>query len=286
MKNMTIAFFLNLVFSIFEFIGGTYTNSVALTSDAIHDLGDAISIGTACLMEKRSRKPADNKFTFGYSRYSVLSAMKTSAILITGSIAIIVNAINKIMHPEPINYNGMLLFAVIGLVFNILAVFFTKHGDSLNQKSINLHMLEDVMSWAIVLIGAIIMKFTDFAMLDIILSIGTSVFILINSFKNIKSATNILADKVPSGINPRRIKSKILMLDNVRDVHHFRIWSLDEHNIYSTIHVICNSGFNDKEKIREILHEAGITNSTIEIENTNSQCNEKEHIFRESTHHH
>ena len=141
MRNMIIAFILNTVFAVFEYIGGMYTNSVALTSDAIHDLGDAVSIGIACIMEKRSKKPADDEYTFGYSRFSILSAMKTSAILLTGSIAIIINTVTRIVNPEPINYNGMLIFAIIGLVFNTLAAFFTRHGDSLNQKSINLHML-------------------------------------------------------------------------------------------------------------------------------------------------
>lgn len=286
MRNMIIAFILNTVFAVFEYIGGMYTNSVALTSDAIHDLGDAVSIGIACIMEKRSKKPADDEYTFGYSRFSILSAMKTSAILITGSIAIIINTVTRIVNPEPINYNGMLIFAIIGLIFNTLAAFFTRHGDSLNQKSINLHMLEDVLGWVIVLIGAVIMKFTDFALLDILLSLGTSGFILINSLINIRKTTNILTEKTPKNINIRKLKTKIRLVDGVDDIHHFRLWSLDEHNMYAIIHVVVNENFSNKQIIRDIFHEFGVTNTTIEIENSENPCSECEHIVSSTTHTH
>ena len=286
MKNMVIAFILNLVFAIFEFVGGLYTNSVSLMSDAIHDIGDALSIGSACLFEKRSKKPADNKFTFGYSRYSVLSALRTSTILFTGSAIILVNAIIRLFNPQPINYNGLLIFAIIGLVVNSAAVFFTRRGDSLNEKSINLHMLEDVLGWAIVLVGAIIMKFTEFALLDVLLSIGTSLFILIHSIKNIWSSTSILMERVPQNINIRKIKRKILSTDGVKEVHHFRIWSLDEHNTYAIMHIVAEKDFSGKDKIRKMLHENGITNTTIEIETTENRCNEVEKVEACSEHHH
>lgn len=265
MKNMIIALFLNLAFAIFEFIGGTYTNSIAITSNAIHDIGDAFSIGIACFLEKKSKRPPDDNFTFGYSRYSVISAMKSSSVLFTSSIAIIVNMLNNIKNPQQVNYNGMLIIAVIGLSLNIVAAFLSKREDSLNAKAVSLHILKDVLSWAIIFIGAIIMKFTDFALLDILLSIGTSIFILVSAFRNIKSATNILTDKVPKNINAQKTKAKIMLLDGIKDIPDFKIWSLDEHNIYATVHIVSDKNI-DKEKVKAILSEAGVTNSTIEIE--------------------
>src|SRR5574344_1190297 len=143
-KNILIAFILNIAFSIFEFIGGTLTNSVAIVSDSIHDMGDALSIGVSYFLEKKSKKKPDNKYTFGYVRYSILGALSTTMILFIGSIIVIYSSIVRIINPVVINYNGMIIFAIFGVIVNFLAAYFTKNGDSLNQKSVNLHMLEDV----------------------------------------------------------------------------------------------------------------------------------------------
>ena len=191
-KNILIAFLLNLSFSIIEFIGGAITNSVAIISDSIHDMGDAVSIGLSYFLERKSTKKPDNKYTYGYLRYSVLGSIITTFILISGSILVIYNAILRLFNPVEINYNGMIIFAVIGVLINFLAAYFTKEGDSLNQKAVNLHMLEDVMGWIIVLIGAFIIKFTNITIIDPIMSILVSLFILINAIGNLKSIINIL----------------------------------------------------------------------------------------------
>ena len=179
-RNILIAFILNLLFSVFEFVGGIFTNSVAIISDSIHDIGDAISIGISYFLEKKSKKQPDETYTYGYLRYSVIGSIITTLILLVGSVLVIVNAVNRILNPVQINYNGMIIFAIVGVVINFFAAYFTKDGDSLNQKSVNLHMLEDVLGWAVVLVGAILMCFTDFALIDPILSIGVAVFIFIH----------------------------------------------------------------------------------------------------------
>ena len=176
-KNILIAFILNLSFSIFEFIGGIFTNSVAILSDSIHDIGDALSIGISYFLEKKSKKSADNKHTYGYIRYSVLGGVITTIILMVGSILVIYQAIGRILNPVEVNYSGMIIFAILGFIINLLAAFFTKEGDSINQKAVNLHMLEDVLGWAIVLVGAIIMNFTDISIIDPIMSIAVALFI-------------------------------------------------------------------------------------------------------------
>ena len=157
-KNILIAFILNISFSIFEFFGGLYTNSVAILSDSIHDLGDAISIGISYFMEKKSKKHADKKYTYGYIRYSVLGGVITTTILLVGSILVIIGAIKRLLSPVELNYKGMIIFAIVGIVLNTIAAFVTRDGESINQKSVNLHMLEDVLGWIVVLIGSIVMN--------------------------------------------------------------------------------------------------------------------------------
>ena len=146
-KNILIAFILNITFSIFELFGGLITNSISILSDSIHDLGDAISIGISFFMEKKSKKHANNKYTYGYIRYSVLGGVITTAILLTGSILVIISAIKRLITPVEVNYTGMIIFAIIGTILNLIAAYVTKEGNSINQKSVNLHMLEDVLGW-------------------------------------------------------------------------------------------------------------------------------------------
>ena len=165
-KNILIAFILNLSFSIIELLGGFFTNSVAIMSDAVHDFGDALSIGISFFLEKKSKTKPDNKYTYGYARFSILGALITTTILTICSVLVIVGAIDRIINPVEINYNGMIGFAVLGVIINFLAAYFTKEGDSINQKSVNLHMLEDVLGWVVVLIGSILMKFTNISLIQ------------------------------------------------------------------------------------------------------------------------
>ena len=239
-KNILIAFILNLCFSIFEFMGGLFTGSVAIVSDAVHDIGDAASIGISYFLERKSKKQPDETYTYGYARYSVIGGVITTLILLFGSVMVIYNAITRIIDPTPINYNGMILFAVIGAVVNFLAAFFTRHGDSLNQRAVNLHMLEDVLGWIVVLVGAVVMKFTDFALIDSIMSIGVAVFIFINAFKNLKEVTDLFLEKKPHGIDVKEIQEHITEIDGVIDVHHIHVLIIDGLNNYSKMHIVTN----------------------------------------------
>ena len=276
-KNILIAFILNLCFSIIEFIGGTITNSVAIISDSIHDIGDALSIGISYFLEKKSKKKPDNIYTYGYIRYSVIGSLITTLILLIGSTLVIYNAVLRIINPVPINYNGMIIFAIIGVIVNFLAAYFTKDGHSLNQKSVNLHMLEDVLGWTVVLIGAIIMRFTDISIIDPILSILVALFIFKNALVNFKSIIDLFLEKTPSGIKVEDLKSHILKIDGVKDVHHIHIWSIDGYNNYATMHIVTN-GKNKKvkEQVKEELKEHNISHTTIELELESEICNEKD----------
>lgn len=284
-KNILIAFILNFAFSIFEFIGGIFTGSVAIISDAVHDIGDAASIGTSFFLEKKSKKQPDEKYTYGYARYSVIGSVITTCILLFGSAVVIYNAINRIINPTEINYNGMIIFAVVGVTVNLLAAMFTRHGDSLNQKAVNLHMLEDVLGWIVVLIGAIVMRFTDFYIIDPIMSICVALFILVNAIKNMKEILNIFLEKLPSGIELEEIKHHISEIEGVLDVHHIHIWTLDGQTNYATMHIV-SKGDNHtvKRLVREELNEHGISHVTLEIEEEGEHCHE-EHCHVETTSH-
>ena len=275
-RNILIAFILNFAFSIFEFFGGIYTGSVAIISDALHDIGDAASIGLSFFLEKKSKKQPDENYTYGYIRYSVLGSIITTLILLLGSIFVIYNAIGRIISPTEIKYNEMIIFAVVGAVINLCAAFFTREGDSLNQKAVNLHMIEDVLGWIVVLVGAVVMKFTDFLIIDPIMSIGVAIFILINSTKNLKEIIDIFLEKTPHNIDIYEIKEHVENIDGVIEVHHIHVWTMDGYNNYATMHVVTNGDPHEiKEKIREELHEHGICHTTLELESEGECCHEK-----------
>lgn len=289
-KNILIAFLLNVSFSLFEIIGGILTNSVAILSDAIHDLGDALSIGVSYFLERKSKKKPNEKYTFGYVRYSILGAFITTTILTVGSIFVIYNSIVRIFHPVEVKYNGMILLAVFGVIINFLAAYFTKDGDSINQKSVNLHMLEDVLGWVVVLIGSILMKFTDIFLIDSLMSVGVALFILISAFKNFKEILDLFLEKTPKEVSVDEIKEHLEKIKDINEIHHIHIWSLDGINNYATMHVKANTNnvIKLKKEIRKELLEHGINHVTIEIEEKDEDCKELECIIKStnSIHHH
>lgn len=288
-KNILIAFLLNLFFSVFELIGGIFTNSIAIISDAVHDFGDSQSIGISYFLEKKSKKKPDKKYTFGYTRYSVLGAIITNTILIIGSILVIYNAIKRIITPVEINHNGMIIFAIVGALVNFIAAYMTKEGDSLNQKAVNLHMLEDVLGWIAVLIGAIVIKFTNFNLIDPILSILVAIYILIHALKSYKKIFNLFLEKTPEEIEIDELKEHILSIKGVEGVHHIHIWSIDGYNHFATMHIVTDTKkvTELKKSIKEELSEHGISHTTIEIESKDECCDEEECCIKEhATHNH
>ena len=290
-RNIFIAFILNLGFSVFEFIGGLITGSVAILSDSIHDLGDAASIGISFFLEKKSKKQPDETHSYGYARYSVLGGLITTVILLFGSLAMIAGAVSRFFSPAEIDYNGMILFAIVGVLVNFSAAFFTREKGSINQKAVNLHMLEDVLGWAIVLLGAIIMRFTDFSLLDPIMSVAVSLFILYNAFGNLKEIADLFLQKVPEGIEICEIREHLLEIDGVLDAHHIHIWSTDGQSHYATLHVVTDFDPHEiKEEVKKELKEHGIGHVTVEIETSGEECHEieckTEVVSHSGCHHH
>ena len=275
-RNILIAFILNLAFSVFEFIGGIFTGSVAIVSDAVHDIGDAASIGISYFLERKSKKQPDEKYTYGYARYSVIGSVITTLILLVGSVMVVYNAIIRMIEPKEINYNGMIIFAVVGVIVNLAAALFTREGDSLNQKAVNLHMLEDVLGWIVVLIGAVVMRFTDFAIIDPIMSVCVAAFIFVNAIRNLKDAIDLFLEKAPHGIDVGEIKAHVMGIDGVIDVHHIHVWSMDGVNNYATMHIVTDAEpHHIKDAVRGELREHGIGHATLELEGADEHCHEE-----------
>ena len=285
-RKIFIAFILNLLFSIFELVGGFITGSVAISSDAIHDFGDAISIGGAYFLEKISDKKPNKKYTYGYVRCSVLGGLLTTLILFCGSLIIFYNAVIRIITPRQIDYNAMLIFAFVGVVVNLFATYFTHGGKSINQKAVNLHMLEDVLGWMVVLIGAVIMRFTDLYIIDPILSIALAMFIIFNCIKNLKQILDIFLIKTPSQIDILKLLEHIKRIEGVIDVHHVHVWTLDGEINCATMHIVVKEYNSEiKNLVKAEMEEHGISHITIELETDEENCEENTCVIKKSVRH-
>ncbi len=276
---LKIALFLNGGFAIIEFIGGILTNSTAILSDAIHDLGDAAAIGTAIYFEKISRKQRDKKYTYGYKRYSPLAALINTLILLVGSTVVLFQAVPRLLDPQPLNSSGMILLAILGLIFNGIAVVrLKKETSSVSKKAVLLHLLEDVLGWLAVLLGSIIIKLTGWTIVDPIMSLGITMFILFNVFKNLRSIFKIFMQSAPDGIDENDILRKLKNDPQVVGVHDVHLWTMDGSYHVATIHVVVRYGLSNdeqvslKQNICKLMDDFDIDHVTIEVEFDSENC--------------
>ncbi|KGI83894.1 cation diffusion facilitator family transporter [Exiguobacterium chiriqhucha] len=270
-KNIKLAFIINLVFSIGEFIGGFLINSVAIMSDAIHDLGDALALGLSWFLQKFSNKKPDHNFTFGYNRFSLLGALINATILIIGSVYIFTQAIPLLFEPEHSNAQGMIWFAIFGVLLNGFAAFRLHKGKSVNEGVLSWHLLEDVLGWIAVLVVGIVLLFKDIHILDPILSIAIALFILVNVFRNLVKTMKILLGAVPDGIDIDEVKQKIEGIEEVISVQNLYVWSIDGEDNAMNLHLIVEEmNLKDstivKQKVKEVTSKLDIKHSTIELE--------------------
>lgn len=278
-KNIKTAFFLNLFFSLVEVVGGIYTNSVSILSDAIHDLGDSISLGMAWYFQKISKKQSNQKYTYGYKRFSILGALITSIVLIVGSVIILSEAIPRIFYPQEPHAKGMIILAVVGILINGAAMLQLKKGNSLNEKVVSLHFLEDVLGWVAVLVGALIMHFFNLPIIDPLLSIIIAIFVLKNVYGNIHEISRIILQGTPQSIETENLKLKILKIDDeIQSIHDFHLWTVDGKYNVLTMHIVLKTAKTPKElvelkeKIRYYLTDNEIEHTTIEFETQDEKC--------------
>ena len=276
--NLRLAFFLNLGFTVLEFIGGLYVNSVAIISDALHDLGDSLSLGVSWFLHHKSRQQANASFTFGYSRFSLLGALINSLVLIAGSVFVVNEAVGRLLQPETPDAAGMLVFALIGVAVNGYAAWKVGHGSSINERVISWHLLEDVLGWVAVLVVSVVLLFREVPFLDPALSLLITVYILWNVLKRLKETLYVFLQGSPGDIDVEALKQNLLALDAVADTHHLHLWSLDGQEHVLTVHLVLRdiNGLSElieaKKEVKKLLRSYHFSHSTIEMELDEQTC--------------
>ncbi|WP_370978982.1 cation diffusion facilitator family transporter [Agaribacterium sp. ZY112] len=282
-KRIAWAFFLNVSFTIIEFIGGWLTNSTAIMADAVHDLGDSLSIGLAWLLGRLSEKEATTKFSYGYRRFSLLGALINGVVLVIGSVWVLTEAIPKLFNPEMPVVEGMLGLAIMGVMVNGYAALKLSAGKTLNEKILNWHLLEDVLGWVAVLIVSIILMFVEWPVLDPILSIVFTLFILANVVRNLWTTIKLFLQAAPSTESYRGIRSSLLRFNEISEIHHLHLWSLDGEHHVMTVHLVLNkfvlpeAQLKLKKDIANSLEAYGLQHTTIEFEFPNEACRDQNH---------
>ena len=264
-----LAFFLNLSYAIVEFIAGGIFGSSAVLADSVHDLGDAIAIGISAFLETISNREEDSHYTLGYKRFSLLGAMVTAVILMTGSVLVILENIAKIFHPQPVNDEGILWLGIIAITINVLASLVIRKGQTKNESILSLHFLEDTLGWVTVILMAIVLRFTDWYILDPLLSLVISFFILSKALPRFWRTLKIFLDAVPEGVDIQKIKTDLAELDHVASINQLNLWTMDGLEKNAIVHVCLKEMEHMetcKESIRIFLKDCGFQNITIEVD--------------------
>jgi len=276
--NIKTAFFLNLAFTIIEVVGGLYTNSIAILSDALHDLGDSLSLGLSWYFQNVAKRGRTKKYSYGYGRFSLLGAIINSAVLLTGSVIIIYEAIPRLINPQAPDTQGMIYLAIVGVIVNGAAVLKLRKGISINEKVVSLHLLEDVLGWVAVLIGAIVMHYFDLPIIDPLLSVLIAGFILFNVFRNMRHSLRIILQGTPKDVKINQIVDIIQELPEINEVHDCHMWTMDGTQKIFSAHLVVDEGLKMedlkiiKAKVRDLLQGHDINHATLEFETINEEC--------------
>ncbi len=271
-KNITVALLLNFGFAVLEIVLGLWTNSLAILSNALHDFGDTFSLGLSWYFERVSRQGITERYSYGFQRFSLIPVIVNSSILLVGSGFIVYEAVLRIFNPIQSKTEGMIAFALVGMAINLVAYIRLQRGKSLNEQAASLHLLDDVLGLAAVLIVALVMRFWEILILDPILSIAIALFVLWKIYRNIYKASVIFLQGVPSHIDLQTVKKAILRIEGILAVHDIHIWTMDGEMDIFTGHVVVEDDFlhypdDTKRKIKEALRSVHIEHSTIELEN-------------------
>ncbi|MDR2914188.1 MAG: cation diffusion facilitator family transporter [Tannerella sp.] len=273
-KNISVAFFLNLFFVVVEVIGGLYTNSIAILSDALHDFGDCLSLAVAWAFQRKATQKRDHKYTYGYRRFSLLGSVFLSGVLFVSSTFVLVEAGKRLFDPQEVNAHGMLWIAIFGVIINGAAALRLKKGSSLNERAVFLHIMEDVLGWIAVLIVSIVMMFVDLPVLDPILSIVISLWVLTNVFRNMRDTFRIMLQATPENVDMDNLEKKLNAIDDVLSIHDLHLWTMDGESHIMTLHVVSATTNPEqlKHNIIDIAKPFHIDHVTIEIEKPETHC--------------
>jgi len=281
-RALGLAFLINLAFTLVEVAGGLWTGSIAVLTDALHDAGDCLVLGTAWYLQRVAMKGRDAQYSYGYGRYSMLGGWLTSVVLIIGAVFMLTMSVPELWAPELPHSLGMIGFALFGLAMNGLAAWKLHGGNTLNERGAYLHLLEDVLGWAAVLVGGIIIHFTGWAIVDPLLSVCISVYILFNAIGTLRKGTGILMQEIPSGVDMQQVRARLMAIPQVIDLHDQHTWTLDGSFIVHTVHIVVD-GVDHREalavkcKARDELKALGIHHATIELEWRDEECGLQHH---------
>lgn len=276
--DLRLAFLLNLGFTLVAAIGGVWTNSVAILSDAVHDFGDSLSLGLAWHLDRYARRERNHRFSYGYRRFSLLGAVATTAALVVGSAFVLAEAIPRLLEPEPTDAVGMIGFAALGVAVNGVAAFRLRGRKSLNARVISWHLLEDVLGWGAVLVVAITLLFFDLPVLDPALSIAITVFVLYNVIRNLRDTTVLFLQGVPDDVDLKAIERRFGALNHVQSTHHTQVWSMDGAHHVLTTHLVVDAETTKDEvlslrdDVRRLCEDHDFAHTTVEIEWGNESC--------------
>lgn len=282
--DLKLAFFLNFGFTLLEIVGGLLTNSIAILSDALHDLGDSISLAIAWYLSHYAEKESDQRFSYGYRRFSLLGALVTTIVLTVGSLYILTEAVPRLLDPEHPNAPGMALIAVVGIAVNGYAALRVRGGRSMNAQAVGWHLLEDVLGWVAVLIVGVVLLFVELPILDPLLSIGITLYVFWNVIGNLRKTLRLFLQGVPDDVDIAQIEQKLLNTSGVESTHHTHIWSLDgEHHVLTTHLVVAANATKQeictvKQRVVEMFEGQDFEHTTVEIEYADEQCRMREEV--------
>ncbi len=276
--GIAFALVMNLIFTVIEIFGGIWTNSVAILADAVHDLGDTIALASAWYFQKISGRKGDQRYSYGYRRFSLLGATITAMVLFLGGLYILSEAIPRLFHPEPANAKGMLGFAILGIVVNGLGALRVLKEKGYNARMVAWHLLEDVLGWTAILFASVVLLFKEIPIIDPLLSILITLYVIYNVGKNLKRVMTVFLQAVPEGIDIEVLNRDILSIDGVLSTHHTHLWSLDgEHHVFSA-HVVVAAKLNStmidsiKDRVRQLVTDSDIGHTTLEMEQPANSC--------------
>ena len=269
-ENLAFVFFMNLTFNIIVIVGGLATNSMAILADCIHDMADTISIAIAWILEHVSQRDSNDNYSYGYQRFSILGAVITSVFVIILAFVILSEAIPRLFAPEGVDAGGMLLIAIVGIIFKSISVYRLHGGETFNEKAILFHQLGDVFEWvAILVLSAVLIFWKGAPYLDPFVSIGIALWLIFNLGRNLYKAIEVLLQKTPDYFDVEEFKGKILSIDGVNAIDDFHIWSLDGIDSVMTLKVNVDFGKDVgeiKREIYEISNQYHVVDTTIELD--------------------
>ena len=273
-SRIFIAFLANFFFAVIEMIFGRIFNSSAILADAVHDFGDALAIGTSYYFERLSKRRSDYKYTLGYLRFSLLGALMTAVILILGSVFVLIENVQKVFNPEPVNYRGMFILGIIAIIVNVIASRVLNSEASEHESVLSLHFLEDILGWLAVIVVSVILRFTDWYFLDPLLSIMIAVFILSQALPKFIRNISVFLERSPANFDIRQIENEILSIDSVMAINQLNVWSLDGRRNIAMVHLLVAADGNEqliKDQVHHIFHAYNIVESAVECDHSTFQ---------------